>query len=63
MYLTCKKCKSNKLELTSPYDRYPFYCTECKEFLRFDDVQEYKALATNYYQSNIVHLLVLDEKL
>ena len=58
MYLECKKCNSPDIELTSPYDNYPFYCDNCKEYLGFEDVKEYVALNTHYANSTLVHLMI-----
>lgn len=63
MYLECKKCNSDNIEITSPYDNYPFYCNNCKKYLGFEDVKEYVALSTHYSNCSLVHLMIpLEEK-
>lgn len=61
MYLICKRCGTDDIELTSPYDRYPFYCNKCKRYIKFDDVKEYRTLSTHYSNTNFKSLLVISK--
>lgn len=62
MYLECKKCNSPDIEVTSPYDNYPFYCNICEQFLKHDEVKEYKAVSNSYASQSFTQLLVLKDK-
>ena len=61
MYLECKKCNSPDIEITSPYDNYPFYCNKCEEFLRHDEVLEYQTLSTHYSNKDFINLLFIKD--
>ena len=59
MYLVCKHCESYDIEITSPYDNYPFYCNSCSQYLGFDEVKNYVTLATHYSNPDYKSILVV----
>lgn len=62
MYLVCKHCGNDRIIITHLFDKYPFYCDECKVYLDKTEVTEYKTLATHYINGNYKSLLVLAQK-
>ena len=52
MFLECGICGNPNIELNGPYDKRPFYCPQCGNDLGFEEVRQFKSVATHYTNVN-----------
>lgn len=60
MFLECGICGNPNIELNGPYDKRPFYCPQCGNELGFEEVRQFKSVATHYTNDRYRSILVTD---
>lgn len=58
MFIECKACQSNDLDIISVNNQYLIVCNTCRKYLKEDDINLYKTIATQHHSSNYVSMLL-----